>query len=298
MRKSMDLSKPRNRLTAALLAPVLAVATTPETSAQARLLGQSAAILTEQASPSVLRIQQPGFSAQAVRATAGQTVRIPLSLPSQDALKQAGAKEGSFILVRDIPDGVALSDGIPVNEHWVISLNQARSLKMTVSPETTGSFSIGFLLIGPGNRVLAETTLPLTLTAAEDARVASVPAEPRQAPAISDSPVEKQTPEPETAEPLSPRMEATLLTRGIELMKQGNVSAARLVFEKLATRGSANGALALAQTYDPAFVPTSAASAISPDVSKALEWYQRASDLGSRQARGRLAALQQRAGQN
>lgn len=82
-----------------------------------------------------------------------------------------------------------------------------------------------------------------------------------------------------------------LLRRGEELLQEGGIAAARLIFEELANRGSGRGALALARSYDPAFIPSSQASALKPDVNEAMKWYKRAATYGNAEAKRRLATL-------
>jgi TPR repeat protein len=55
--------------------------------------------------------------------------------------------------------------------------------------------------------------------------------------------------------------------------------------------GSAAGALALARSYDPAYVPKSAVSAPAPDLAEARKWYERAAELGDADAKRRLTEI-------
>jgi TPR repeat protein len=100
-----------------------------------------------------------------------------------------------------------------------------------------------------------------------------------------------ESPQSLTLPPLPADEEEVLLRRSEELMQQGGIAAARLIYEELANRGSGRAALALAQTYDPAFIPPSATSAVKPDVEMALKWYERAAIYGSDEARQRIAVL-------
>ncbi len=82
-----------------------------------------------------------------------------------------------------------------------------------------------------------------------------------------------------------------MLARGKDLLQQGGIAAARIIFEDLATSGSAAGALALARSYDPAFVAASAASAPAPNLAEARKWYERAAELGKPDAKRRLTEI-------
>jgi hypothetical protein len=74
-------------------------------------------------------------------------------------------------------------------------------------------------------------------------------------------------------------MEQTMLRRGHDMVKQGRVESARLLFEHLAEQKSALGAFALAQTYDSKFLTERGISSVTPDQTLAAEWYQRAAEL-------------------
>jgi hypothetical protein len=122
---------------------------------------------------------------------------------------------------------------------------------------------------------------------------------------------------------------AALVAGGRQLMVAGNISNARLVLQQAAEAGNATAALELGATYDPielakldagrrvqmspshvtsvgvrqSFEPTSPRGSpnrentpestehTTPDISVAQKWYQKAKDLGSTEAAGRLERL-------
>ena len=71
-------------------------------------------------------------------------------------------------------------------------------------------------------------------------------------------------------------------------MANGDVAAARLMYQRAAEAGEATAAFALAETYDPLML---AKGGIAPDVGLAQAWYARARELGSSQALERLDRL-------
>lgn len=73
--------------------------------------------------------------------------------------------------------------------------------------------------------------------------------------------------------------ETHILTRGHDILEKGHVSGARLIFEYLADRGSALGAFALAQTYDPVFLSTHDLPADAANETLAKQWYQMAETM-------------------
>jgi hypothetical protein len=82
-----------------------------------------------------------------------------------------------------------------------------------------------------------------------------------------------------------------LIKRGNDLLKEGDFSAARLVFERAANAGSAEAALALGSTYDPVVIKRLGGISVKPNVEIARKWYQIAADRGSTAATQQLANL-------
>jgi TPR repeat protein len=78
--------------------------------------------------------------------------------------------------------------------------------------------------------------------------------------------------------------DAALMERGRDLLKSGDIASARLLFQRLATAGIADAALALATTYDPRYLAQHNLIGIAGDETTAHHWYQRASELGSTEA--------------
>jgi hypothetical protein len=86
---------------------------------------------------------------------------------------------------------------------------------------------------------------------------------------------------------------AMLIKRGNSLLKDGDFTAARLLFERGADAGSAEAALALGSTYDPLVIKRLGAIMVRADVETARKWYQIAADRGSAEAKLQLANLPQ-----
>lgn len=82
-----------------------------------------------------------------------------------------------------------------------------------------------------------------------------------------------------------------LMARASTLLAQGNIGAARIVFERAAEMGSAEAVFALAETYDPHVLSSWGTYGTRGDASKARELYTKASVGGIQKARDRLNAL-------
>jgi TPR repeat protein len=85
---------------------------------------------------------------------------------------------------------------------------------------------------------------------------------------------------------------AALLKRAKGLIAIGDIASARLLLERAADAQEAGAALLLAQTYDPAVLGTPDMRSITPDPAKARDWYQKAAQFGSLDAKQRLTQMQ------
>lgn len=90
--------------------------------------------------------------------------------------------------------------------------------------------------------------------------------------------------------PLPAAVVALLLQRGEQQAAIGDISAARLLFERAAEAGSPSAALRLARTFDPMFLSAAEATVLS-NPAIARRWYARAAELGDREASVRLKAI-------
>ncbi len=121
-----------------------------------------------------------------------------------------------------------------------------------------------------------------TVTAPVPTVMAPVAAAPT--PAI----VEAAPPQPSPA--VSPNA-ALFARRGDALLEIGDISGARLLYERAAALGSGTAALSMARTFDPDFLAARHAS-IPADPTRAAEWYRRALAFGGNEAAAALRRLE------
>jgi hypothetical protein len=93
------------------------------------------------------------------------------------------------------------------------------------------------------------------------------------------------------AAPLDNEAMIRLIKRGRDFLKEGDFASARLLFKRAANAGAAEGALALASTYDPSVIKQLGAVTVKPDIDSALKWYGAAADLGSAEAANHFGDL-------
>ena len=85
---------------------------------------------------------------------------------------------------------------------------------------------------------------------------------------------------------------AALLARGDRLLSIGDVTSARLFYERAADGGAGLAALRLGETYDPVFLDRVHLRGVRADLGAASSWYRRARDLGTADAEVLLRALE------
>jgi hypothetical protein len=85
---------------------------------------------------------------------------------------------------------------------------------------------------------------------------------------------------------------AALVSRGDGFLRAGDITSARLFYERAADAGSAAAALRLGATFDPGFLTRTGIHGISGDAAQAASWYRRARDLGDAAAADWLEGLE------
>ena len=85
---------------------------------------------------------------------------------------------------------------------------------------------------------------------------------------------------------------AALLARGDALLSAGDVTSARLFYERAAGGGDGLAAVRLGETFDPIFLDRVRLRSVRGDLGTALSWYRRARDLGATDAEILLKGLE------
>ena len=120
---------------------------------------------------------------------------------------------------------------------------------------------------------------------------------PPPPPAEAESPP-AATPPSVANPPAGPRLSATeitaLLARGDAFLGAGDITSARLTYERAADAGSGLAALQLGATFDPVFQGRAGLRGAIAEAIQALFWYRRARELGVSEAAQRITALETR----
>jgi TPR repeat protein len=109
-------------------------------------------------------------------------------------------------------------------------------------------------------------------------------------PSASPPPAVAPAPKPSISDAARERA-LRLMEKGDQQLSGGNISAARLFYERAADEGLAQGAMALAGTYDASELAQLKVRGVPPDPAQARHWYERARQLGATDADLRLQRL-------
>jgi len=105
--------------------------------------------------------------------------------------------------------------------------------------------------------------------------------------------VPESAPRPAPAGPrLSAAEIAALVARGDAFLSAGDITSARLFFERAADAGDGRAAMRMALTFDTAFLERTGLRGMRGDPEQAAFWYRRARDLGDGKAEPPLGSLE------
>jgi hypothetical protein len=90
----------------------------------------------------------------------------------------------------------------------------------------------------------------------------------------------------------SEEMVGLLLRRGNNAIADGDIIAARMLYERAAALGSAVAATSVGKTYDTEFLLEAGARGIPADQKSAVAWFRKAAALGDQEAMARLARIE------
>lgn len=226
-------------------------------------------------------------------------------------------QQNASLLLDGLAQGTKLSAGAPVSpSSWQVPYDQVQGLSLYAPKDFTGVMNTAVSLLGADKQMLDTQAVQLKWIAREvkplpDPAPQQQPqqlqpksAQPKPAvvatagdPAGAGLTIKPMNPgdtgarKTETIKPIDPNEAAMLMQRGRDFLGAGDISAARIAFNRLADAGVADAALALANTYDPAYLAARHVMGVQGDRATARALYQRAKELGSAEAAQMLARL-------
>jgi TPR repeat protein len=214
---------------------------------------------------------------------------IPLTIE----LPNVESAEYKFLMISGMPDDFRMSSGFRTKNAWLVSIRDASKLRIVPSSGYSGQFLLHVLLVTEGNKS-DEQIIAVTIGPKGDENLKNVA--PNVASTAATSP--KAEAEPARARPakkqISEERENASMQRAAEFVDNADISAARLIYETLAMKGSASAAFAMGQTFDPEFLTGKRIEGLKPDIERARSWYKKAIELGSPDAEAKLVNLDAR----
>jgi len=222
------------------------------------------------------------------------TARTPLAIA---VAPDEGLPRNAYLRIRGLPQAVALSEGHAIAPGvWAIPLSVLPVLAAIVPIGAQGTSEITIDLMNLDGKVLAETKTTLVITVANQpppsaAPVASSPPAPLLASPQVGSAALASPPQAAAPNHADRERALSLYGKGQELLQRGDVDAARKFFERAADLGLAQGAMALATSYDPNELAKLKVVGLQGNAAAARKWYDRAAELGAAEAGERLHRL-------
>ena len=183
----------------------------------------------------------------------------------------------SFVMIRGLPETAELSEGASTHPGtWVVPISKLPLLTVTLRGSQQDRSEVTVSLVAADGFKLSEAKTVLLAVSSSQSQATAPPGGDARAPVMT---------------PDSRSQALRLLQKGTEELEQGNVAPARSLYERAALLGLPEAAIALAETYDPTEVARTRARNVKPDPKEARRWYERARQLGVKEADQRLQRL-------
>lgn len=217
-----------------------------------------------------------------------------------------GGSGGEMLTLVGLAIGTKLTAGAPLGQNgWQLSARDVGKAYAYAPKDFVGVMDAAVDLRSPRDRLMDSQIVRLEWIHKNEAlwtpKAGPIRPEPIKPEPPKPEPTKLEPTRPEPAKPppvvhqLAPEEIATLIKRGEDFLKYGDVASARLALRRAASAGSAQAALALGVTFDPAFLSQRGILGFAPDVAQARAWYEKAVELGSNDAARRLEQLMRRA---
>jgi hypothetical protein len=200
-----------------------------------------------------------------------------------------GAAEGGFVMIRGLAAGSVVTGGRPLGEGtWRLDTAHLQDGRVRPPRGFTGEMDLALELrladdsIADRRSVRLEWVGGNKMSALAPVDTQSAAAEPQ----ASNSRA--------ALRPDQRQANASLVSRGKELLRNGDFSSARLILQRAADASDADAALTLGSTYDPVILARLGIRGQVANVELARTWYEKAQEFGSTEAASRLKTLSNR----
>src|SRR5580704_4883749 len=190
---------------------------------------------------------------------------MPLEVSVDNVVQNASLRLAGLVA------GTHLSAGSQAGDSsWQVPLDRLKNVYLYAPTDFVGVMNSALDLLGPDKRLIDRREVRFEWL---------VKKETRPEPKSSIWPTN-----PAPVQSLNGDLASTLMRRGHDVLGTGDIAAARVLFGRLANAGIADGACAMAQTYDPRYLTMHNVIGVVGDESKARAFYQQAAQLGSVEA--------------
>ena len=190
----------------------------------------------------------------------------PAPLPLQ--IKPEGAAHQPFILVLNgLPVGTVLSGAVQIgSDSWYLTPDSASQITIALPEWSTSVFEITVTLRRTNGMIAAQSKAWIAVPPPASLEAAGPPK-------MEDSKVRE------------------LMAKADRLLENGDIIAARAMYQRAAELGSGPAALTLGATYDPNRLWSLGVVGMVGNKERAKQWYSRASELGQPEGKARLMLL-------
>jgi hypothetical protein len=214
-----------------------------------------------------------------------QDVDEPLSLN----LSLLGVADGGFVLIKGLAAGAAVTGGRPLGEGiWRVDTGRLPDARVRPPHGFTGQMDLALELRLADDSIADRRSMRVEWVGGNK-MTALVPANTRDPTAEPQASDPRVVPSPEQRQAT-----AALVSRGKELLRNGDFSSARLILQRAADASDADAALTLGSTYDPVILTRLGIRNQVANVELARTWYEKAQEFGSTEAASRLKSLSNR----
>ena len=190
---------------------------------------------------------------------------MPLEVSVDNAVQNASLR------LAGLAAGTHLSAGSQVSDSsWQVPLDRLKNVYLYAPTDFVGVMNSALDLLGPDKRLIDRREVRFEWLAKKESR---------PEPGSSIWPAN-----PAPVQSLNGDVASSLMKRGQDFLGTGDIAAARILFKRLADAGIADGAFAMARTYDPRYLTEHKVIGVVGDESKARGFYQQAAQLGSVEA--------------
>jgi hypothetical protein len=192
-------------------------------------------------------------------------------------------RHARYILLRGLPSEATLSAGQRnPSGAWLVKDKDAERLTLSIGGAASGDYPIEVYALGAASAPQARQRLVFRVAAGPTLASAT-----GASGTLFNMALDTAAP----AQPTAAAETSPLMARAMRLLGEGDIAGARLLFMHLAEQGESEAAYELARTFDAEVLTELGARGVGPDRTRAVGWYEWASETGSVKATERLKIL-------